>query len=101
VFGYAFTFVPLMRSGMPFPSAARIAIGGDTVSITVMEIVDNAIVLAVPGAMDAGLGDAIFWASLVGGLVLAFVAAYPVNVWLVTSGRRGHGGHGHHETAPR
>jgi len=96
VFGYAFTFVPLTRSGMPFASAARIAIGGDTVSITVMEIVDNAVVLVVPGALDAGLGDGIFWASLVGGLVLAFVAAYPVNVWLVTSGRRGHGAHGHH-----
>jgi uncharacterized protein DUF4396 len=96
IFGYAFTFVPLMTSGMRFLDAARIAIGGDTVSIAVMEIVDNAVVLAVPGAMDAGLTDIVFWGSLAVGLVLAFVAAYPVNVWLVSSGRRAHGGHGDH-----
>src|SRR3954447_16740328 len=59
VFGYSFTFVPLMASGMSFPSAARVALAGDTVSIVVMEIVDNAVVLAVPGAMDAGLSDAL------------------------------------------
>ena len=95
-FGYAFTFVPLMRTGMAFTEAARIAIGGDTVSIAVMELVDNAVVVAVPGAMDAGLTDALFWGSLAVGLILAFIAAFPVNVWLVTTGRRAHAGHGHH-----
>ena len=95
-FGYAFTFVPLMRGGMALVPALRIAIGGDTVSIAVMELTDNAVVLAIPGAMNAGLGDALFWGSLALSLVLAFVAAYPVNVWLVASGRRAHGAHAHH-----
>ena len=95
VFGYAFTFVPLLRGGMGLVASLRIAIGGDTVSITVMELVDNAVVLAIPGAMNAGLADALFWGSLALSLVLAFVAAYPVNVWLVSTGRRAHGTHHH------
>ncbi|HUQ42076.1 MAG TPA: DUF4396 domain-containing protein [Candidatus Limnocylindrales bacterium] len=96
-FGYAFTFVPLMRSGLAFAAAARIAFAGDTVSIAVMEVVDNAVVVAVPGAMAAGLGDALFWGSLALGLVLAFLAAYPVNVWMVRRGaRHGAGAHSHH-----
>ena len=96
IFGYSFTFVPLLASGQRVLDALRIAVGGDTVSISVMELVDNGVVLAVPGAMDAGLGDALFWGSLALGLVLAFFAAYPVNVWLVSTGRRAHGAHGHH-----
>jgi len=96
IFGYSFTFVPLLASGQRALDALRIAVGGDTVSISVMELVDNGVVLAVPGAMDAGLGDALFWGSLALGLVLPFFAAYPVNVWLVSTGRRAHGAHGHH-----
>lgn len=95
-FGYAFTFVPLLRGGMSLWPAVRVAVGGDTVSITVMELVDNAVVLAIPGAMNAGLTDGLFWGSLALSLALAFVAAYPVNVWLVSTGRRSHGEHGHH-----
>ena len=96
IFGYSFTFVPLLASGQRVLDALRIAVGGDTVSISVMELVDNGVALAVPGAMDAGLGDAVFWGSLALGLVLAFFAAYPVNIWLVSTGRRAHGAHGHH-----
>ena len=94
IFGYAFTFVPLLRAGLAAGEALRIAIGGDTVSIAVMELTDNAVVLAIPGAMEAGLADLLFWGSLVLSLVLAFAAAYPVNVWLVSTGRRTHG-HAH------
>ena len=96
LFGYSFTFVPLMTSGMSFPSAARIALAGDTVSIVVMEIVDNAVVLAVPGAMSAGLTDALFWGSLAAGLLLAFCAAYPVNAWMIRRGLGHARGHAHH-----
>ena len=96
IFGYSFTFVPLIGGGMRVLEALRIAVGGDTVSIAVMELVDNGVALAVPGAMDAGLADVLFWGSLALGLVLAFVAAYPVNVWLVNTGRRSHGTHGAH-----
>ena len=94
VFGYSFTLVPLIRSGLSFGESGRIALAGDTASIVVMETVDNGVVLAVPGAMAAGLGDALFWASLALGLALAFVVAYPVNVWLIARGHRG--SHSHH-----
>jgi uncharacterized protein DUF4396 len=96
LFGYSFTFVPLVRGGMSLREAAGIALAADTLSITVMEIVDNAIVLVIPGAMDAGLGDALFWGSLALALVIAFVAAFPVNRYLIARGR-GHAlAHGHH-----
>ena len=87
VFGYAFTFVPLARSGMALGAAAGVAFAADTLSITVMEIVDNAIILVVPGAMDAGLDTFLFWGSLALALALAFVAAYPVNRYLIARGR--------------
>ena len=96
IFGYSFTFVPLMASGLSFPAAARVALAGDTVSITVMEIVDNGVVLAVPGAMNAGLTDILFWGSLVVGLILAFLAAYPVNAWMIRRGMGHARGHAHH-----
>jgi hypothetical protein len=86
-FGYSLTLRPLVRGGVPLHRAARIALGADTVSITVMEIVDNAIVLLVPGAMAAGLGELVFWWSLVLGLAFAFVAAFPVNRLLIARGR--------------
>ena len=86
-FGYSFTAVPLLRSGMTLGAAAGIALVADTVSITVMEIVDNAVMLLVPGAMEAGLGNLLFWGSLAFALVVAFVVAFPVNRWLIARGR--------------
>jgi hypothetical protein len=96
LFGYSFTFVPLWRGGMSFRQAAGVALAADTLSITVMEIVDNAIVLVIPGAMEAGLNDALYWGSLALALAIAFVAAFPVNRYLIARGR-GHAlAHGHH-----
>jgi Domain of unknown function (DUF4396) len=95
-FGYSFTVVPLLRSGLAFGAAAGIAFAADTISITVMEIVDNAVVLLIPGAMDAGLDELLFWASLAFALAVAFVAAYPVNRWLIARGRGHAVAHAHH-----
>ncbi len=86
VFGYGLTFVPLLRAGMPLLRATGITFAAETLSITTMEIVDNLVVVAVPGAMDAGLGDILFWGSLALSLALAFVAAFPVNRWLISRG---------------
>ncbi|HYV23240.1 MAG TPA: DUF4396 domain-containing protein [Candidatus Bathyarchaeia archaeon] len=86
VFGYGLTFVPLLRAGMPLLRATGITFAAETLSISTMEIVDNVVVLAVPGAMDAGLGDVLFWGSLALSLALAFVAAFPVNRWLIARG---------------
>jgi len=86
VFGYGLTFVPLLRAGMPLLRASGITFAAETLSITTMEIVDNLVVLAVPGAMDAGLADVLFWGSLALSLALAFVAAFPVNRWLIARG---------------
>jgi hypothetical protein len=96
LFGYSFTAVPLLRSGLAFGAVPPIALAADTFSITVMEIVDNAIILVIPGAMEAGLGDLLFWGSLVFALAVAWVAAFPVNRWLISKGR-GHAlVHAHH-----
>ena len=95
-FGYSLTLRPLVRGGVPLRRAARVAFAADTVSITVMEIVDNAIVLLVPGAMAAGLGEVVFWWSLALGLALAFVAAFPVNRLLIARGRGHAVVHAHH-----
>ena len=96
VFGYALTMRPLLASGLPFRTAARTAVAADTLSIAVMEIVDNLIVLLIPGAMAAGLLDPLFWGSLFVSLVVAFLVALPVNVWLIGRGR-GHAViHDHH-----
>ncbi|HEX6700097.1 MAG TPA: DUF4396 domain-containing protein [Gaiellaceae bacterium] len=95
-FGYALTLRPLVAGGVPLRRALRVAFAADTVSITVMEIVDNAIVLAVPGAMAAGLADPVFWWSLALGLALAFVAAFPVNRLLIARGRGHAVAHQHH-----
>jgi Domain of unknown function (DUF4396) len=86
-FGYALTLRPLLRSGVPLRRAARVALAADTVSITIMEIVDNAFILLVPGAMEAGLSDFLFWWSLAVGLAIAFIAAFPVNRYLIARGR--------------
>ena len=100
LFGYALTLRPLLRS-MSFAGAAKLALAADTASITVMEIVDNAIMVVIPGAMDAGLDTVLFWASLAFSLAVAAVAAFPVNRWLISRGKghavvhahHGHGGH--------
>ena len=95
-FGYALTIGPLVRGGLAFRSALRLALVGDTISISVMEITDNAVVLAVPGAMDAGLASLLFWGSLALSLVVAFLVALPVNRWLIARGLGHAAVHGRH-----
>jgi hypothetical protein len=86
-FGYALTMRPVLRAGVALRQAIGIAIAADTVSITTMEVVDNAFVLAVPGAMAAGLLDGLFWGSLVTSLAIAFVVTVPVNKALIARGK--------------
>ncbi len=95
-FGYALTMRGVLASGVGLRQALRIALAADTVSIAVMEIVDNGVVLAVPGAMDAGLTDALFWGSLAFSLVVAFVVTTPVNRWMISRGRGHAVVHAHH-----
>ena len=102
-FGYLLTLIPLLRSGLALATTLPLAFASDTLSITVMEIVDNAVMLVVPGAMEAGLGSFLFWGSLAFALAVAFVAAYPVNRYLIARGRGHavvheyhHGGHHDH-----
>jgi hypothetical protein len=87
VFGYALTSLPLLKAGLALAAVVSIALASDTLSITTMEIVDNAIVLAVPGALNAGLGDLLFWGSLAFSLAIAGVVAVPVNRWLIARGK--------------
>jgi Domain of unknown function (DUF4396) len=87
VFGYALTIRPVLASGLGFRRAIGVALAADTVSIAVMEIVDNATIVVIPGALDAGLGNALFWASLLGSLVIAFVVTVPVNRWMISRGK--------------
>jgi hypothetical protein len=87
VFGYSFTIAPVLRAGLALRAAIGVALAADTVSIAVMEIVDNAVMLAVPGAMEAGLTSWVFWASLAFALAVAFVVAVPVNRALIRRGR--------------
>ncbi len=96
IFGYSFTAVPLLRAGLTLATVITLAFAADTLSITVMEIVDNAIILIIPGAMEAGLGDALFWGSLALALAVAWVAAFPVNRWLIARGRGHAVVHAHH-----
>jgi hypothetical protein len=86
-FGYLLTVRPVVRAGIPLRSAARLAVASDTVSIGTMELVDNAFIIVVPGALAAGLGDALFWWSLGVSLVIAFVVTVPVNRWLIARGK--------------
>jgi hypothetical protein len=95
-FGYGLTSLPLLRSGMPVRKVAPLAFASDTASITTMEIVDNLFILVVPGAISAGLGDALFWSSLVVSLLIAGAVAYPVNRWLLARGRGHAVVHAHH-----
>ena len=87
VFGYAFTVGPVLRTGLSFRAAVKVALAADTVSILVMEIVDNAVVLTVPGAMEAGLDSALFCGSLAFALAVAFVVTVPVNRVMIARGR--------------
>jgi hypothetical protein len=96
VFGYSFTLLPLLRSGMELRSALPVAFASDTFSIVTMETIDTATILLIPGAMAAGLGDPLFWGSLAGALFLAFWAALPVNRWLIARGRGHAVMHAHH-----
>jgi hypothetical protein len=97
-FGYGLTLRPLIAARIEPGKAARLALASDTLSIATMELVDNAFILAVPGALAAGLGDALFWWSLGVSLAIAFVAAFPVNRALIARGRGHavvHAYHGH------
>jgi hypothetical protein len=87
LFGYALTSLPLLRAGLALGAVVPIALASDTLSIAVMEIVDNAIILAVPGALEAGAGDVLFWGSLSVALVIAGFFAFPVNRWLIARGK--------------
>jgi uncharacterized membrane protein YbjE (DUF340 family) len=87
VFGYALTMRGVLRTGLTFRQAMTVALAADTISIAVMELIDNAVVVAVPGAMDAGITTALFWLSLAASLVLAFLLTTPVNRWLMSRGR--------------
>jgi hypothetical protein len=95
VFGYTLTSLPLLRGGLALAAVIPIALASDTLSIATMELVDNAIVVAIPGALDAGLGELLFWGSLSFSLFVAGFAAYPVNRWLL---QRGKGHTAVHET---
>ena len=102
LFGYSLTSLPLLRAGLALAAVVPIALATDTFSIAVMEIVDNAIMVSVPGAMHAGVGDILFWGTLAFALVVAGVVAFPVNRWLITRGR-GHAvlhNSGHHPNFP-
>ncbi len=87
LFGYSLTIGPVLRSGLPVRAAIGVALAADTVSIAVMEIVDNAVMLLVPGAMEAGLGGWLFWLSLAFALAVAFGVTVPVNRWLISRGK--------------
>ena len=95
-FGYGLTSLPLLRSGMSVRQVAPLAFASDTASITTMEIVDNLFILIVPGAIAAGLGDLLFWWSLIVSLLIAGVVAFPVNRWLLQRGRGHAVVHQHH-----
>lgn len=96
IFGYALTALPLLKSGLPTATALKLALAADTASILTMEIVDNAIMLAIPGAMDAPLASTLFWGSMAVALVIAGFAAYPVNRWLIARGKGHELVHIHH-----
>src|SRR5919107_820784 len=87
LFGYSLTSLPLLRAGLSLAAVIPIALASDTFSIAVMELVDNAVVVAVPGALEAGLGTLLFWGSLSFALAIAFIAAVPVNRWLIARGK--------------
>lgn len=96
IFGYALTMRGVLRAGLPPRQALRVALAADTVSITVMEIIDNLVMVAVPGAMAAGLAHPLFWGALAFSLVVAFILTVPVNRWMISRGRGHAVVHSHH-----
>ncbi|MDX2683050.1 DUF4396 domain-containing protein [Streptomyces sp. NY05-11A] len=96
LFGYSLTLFAVRRAGLDLGAAIRVALAADTVSIAVMELVDNAIVTLTPGAMDAQLSDGLFWSTLLGGFVVAFVITTPVNKWMIGRGKGHAVAHAHH-----
>jgi hypothetical protein len=96
MFGYALTVWPVLRAGLSFRQATGVALAADTVSIVIMETVDNIFVLLVPGAIDAGLGDAKFWWSILLGFAIAFGPAWYANRWLIARGRGHAVAHAYH-----
>ncbi|MFD2472618.1 DUF4396 domain-containing protein [Amycolatopsis silviterrae] len=97
VFGYALTMRGVLKSGLAFAAAFKVALAADTVSIAVMEVIDNTVVVAIPGAMDAGLSSWLFWLSLALSLAIAFVVTVPVNKWMIGRGRGHAVVHAHHQ----
>jgi hypothetical protein len=95
-FGYSLSMLPLLRHGLTLRRALGLALAADTISITVMELADNGFILAVPGAINAGLNTALFWISLAVSLVIAFIAAFPANRWLIARGKGHAVMHDHH-----
>ncbi len=95
-FGYSLTMLPLLRAGLALSAAVPLALASDTISIAVMEIVDNAIMLLIPGAMEAGLTNLLFWGSLAVALLIAGAVAFPVNRWLIARGKGHAVVHEHH-----
>lgn len=87
VFGYSFTLFAVLRAGVSMKAAVKVALAADTVSIAVMELVDNGIIALVPGAMDAHLSDGLFWYALLGGFAVAFLITTPVNKWMIGRGK--------------
>jgi hypothetical protein len=98
-FGYSLTMLPLLRSGLALAVALPLAFASDSLSIAVMELADNAVILAIPGAIDAGLSSPLFWGSLAFSLVVAFCFAYPLNRYLIARGQGHAVVHGHHHGA--
>jgi len=109
LFGYSLTMLPLLRAGLALGVALPLAFASDSLSIAVMELADNGIMLAVPGAMDAGLANPLFWGALGFALMVAFAFAYPLNRYLIARGQghavvhayHGHGSTGHDEAASK
>jgi len=97
IFGYSLTLLPLLRGGLTLRSALSLALAADTISIAIMEVVDNALMLVIPGAMDAGPTTGLFWGSMILSLILAGAVAFPVNRWLISRGRGHAVVHGHHQ----
>lgn len=102
LFGYALSIIPLLKAGLAVGAALTVVLAADTLSIATMEVVDNAVVLLIPGAMEAGIVNPVFWLSLFVALTAAFFAAYPVNLYLLKKGKghalvhQYHEGHEHH-----
>ncbi|MEV4787027.1 DUF4396 domain-containing protein [Streptomyces tuirus] len=96
LFGYSFTLFAVLRAGLDLKTAIRVALAADTVSIAVMELVDNLIIALTPGAMDAELSEGLFWYALLGGFAVAFLITTPVNKWMIGRGKGHAVVHAHH-----